>query len=101
MQNIELNPSQESATAVSGGCACGNKSDEIPEMDVQIIPHEVRHAAIFGALGSLKPGFSLIISATHNPIPLIKQLDEQQPNNFKTQYLDQGPDRWRLKITRN
>ncbi|HUH53948.1 MAG TPA: DUF2249 domain-containing protein [Microbacteriaceae bacterium] len=101
MQNVEIHSSRESATAVTGGCACGGKNDATPEMDVQTIPHAVRHAAIFGALSSLQPGFSLIISATHKPVPLLKQLNEQQPHNFKTQYLDEGPDRWRVKITRN
>ncbi|MGO1582709.1 MAG: DUF2249 domain-containing protein, partial [Actinomycetaceae bacterium] len=48
------------------GCACGHTGeDAMPELDVQQIPHAVRHGAIFGALDQLHPGAGLVIRANH------------------------------------
>lgn len=85
----------------SGGCACGETNEEIPELDVQTIPHAVRHAAIFGALTALHPGFALIISATHDPVPLLLQLEQRFGDTYGATYLDRGPERWRILIRRD
>lgn len=82
------------------GCSCGEKDTGIPEVDVQTIPHAVRHGAIFGMLDSLGSGTAIVLSATHNPIPLIKQLEHRSPGIFEATYLEEGPDRWKLKVER-
>lgn len=78
MADIDIHRSREEAveqTVQQGGCACGeHDGDVVPELDVQTIPHAVRHAAIFGAIESLRPSSGLIISATHDPVPLLTQL---------------------------
>lgn len=84
----------------SGGCACGETDEGVPELDVQTIPHAVRHASIFGALGALHPGFALIISATHDPVPLLMQLEQRFGDAYTARYLDRGPERWRILIRR-
>ena len=38
----------------SPGCACGAPDEELPELDVQTIPHVVRHAAIFSTWVALR-----------------------------------------------
>ncbi|MBV0893914.1 DUF2249 domain-containing protein [Microbacterium sp. NC79] len=100
MANIEIHGSREAAlgTAPSGGCACGGHDEELPELDVQTIPHAIRHAAIFGALESLRPGFAMVISATHDPVPLLTQLKERHADKFNATYLNEGPERWRILI---
>lgn len=103
MADIQIHTSHAAAIgteAAAGGCACGGHDEELPELDVQTIPHAVRHAAIFGALESLAPGFGLVISATHDPVPLLKQLTERHGTRFTTEYLDAGPTRWRILIRR-
>lgn len=100
MQNIEIHRSQEEAQGGHTGCACGGHDEEMPEMDVQTIPHAVRHAAIFGAIESLRPGFGLVISATHDPVPLLNQLADRHGDTYRTRYLDEGPERWRILIRR-
>jgi len=87
--------------APTGGCACGEHDHGMPELDVQTIPHAIRHAAIKGALGSLTPGSGMIISATHDPVPLLQQVAHEAPGAFSTQYLDEGPERWRIAFVRN
>ncbi|WP_026925896.1 DUF2249 domain-containing protein [Granulicoccus phenolivorans] len=102
MADIQIHRSREhaSASAASGGCACGGHDEDIPELDVQTIPHAIRHAAIFGAVESLHPGGGLVISATHNPVPLLNQLADRHGSDYSTEYLTSGPERWRILIRR-
>lgn len=97
MESVEIHRNREAA---AGGCACGGHDEGVPEVDVQTIPHAVRHAAIFGMLDGLQPGFSLILSATHDPVPLLEQLAQRSPGLFDVEYLDRGLERWRLLVQR-
>lgn len=101
MAGIEIHRSRAEAQGSESGCACGGHDEELPEMDVQTIPHAVRHAAIFGAVESLRPGFALVISATHDPVPLLRQLEERHGETYRARYLDEGPERWRILIRRS
>lgn len=87
-------------TQTSGGCACGGHDEAMPELDVQTIPHAIRHAAIKGALASLAPGSGLVISATHDPVPLLNQVEGEAPGRYAVDYLDRGPEVWRLAFVR-
>lgn len=100
MAHIDIHSSRELATpqTVSGSCACGEHDESLPELDVQTIPHAIRHAAIFGAIESLRPGAGMVISATHDPVPLLNQLRERHADAFEARYLDEGPERWRILI---
>lgn len=101
MAHIDIHRNQAEAHAATGGsCACGGHTEGIPELDVQTIPHAVRHSAIFGVLDGLRPGFAVIISATHDPVPLITQLEARSPGLFDRNYLDRGPERWRIAFRR-
>lgn len=102
MAHIEIQRSREEAVEQNptAGCTCGEHDEELPELDVQTIPHAVRHAAIFGAIESLGAGSAMIVSATHDPVPLLMQLEARHGDAFRTRYLDQGPERWRILIRR-
>lgn len=101
MTDIHIHSNQAAATAPGqSGCACGGHDEELPELDVQTIPHAVRHSAIFGVLDGLRPGFAVVLSATHDPVPLLTQLTERSPGQFDVSYLDNGPERWRLMMRR-
>lgn len=101
MEKIQIHPNREAAGAAGGGtCACGGHDEGTPELDVQTIPHAVRHAAIFGVLDGLRPGFAVVLSATHDPVPLLQQLEQRAPGLFEVGYLDRGPERWRLHVRR-
>ncbi|MGX1793194.1 DUF2249 domain-containing protein [Microbacterium sp. NPDC055312] len=101
MGSIEIHRSRSEATSQTAGgtgCACGAHDEQLPELDAQAIPHAVRHAAIFGAIESLQPGAALVISATHDPVPLLTQLRGKHGDTFHTRYLDEGPERWRILV---
>jgi uncharacterized protein (DUF2249 family) len=80
-------------------CSCGEVNGPVVELDSSAIPHAVRHGAIFGALDALRPGHSLVLTASHDPLPLLAQLERREPGRFSVQYLAQGPDVWRLAFT--
>lgn len=84
-------------------CGCGRGGghcrDDVPELDARVIPHPVRHAAVLGAIGSLEPGQSLVLVAPHDPKPLLRAVRETL-GAFDVAYLQEGPDAWRLLLTR-
>ena len=69
-------------------------------IDVRVIPHAERHATIFGALNTLAPGKALEVTADHDPRPLHYQLETNFPGQFGWDYLEQGPEVWRVEIDR-
>ena len=81
-------------------CACGYEDIGNIVFDSRPIPHTVRHAAIFGALGSIKPVFALDLVASHDPLPLLGQLESSRPGEFLSSYLENGPETWTIRLTR-
>ena len=65
---------------------------------MRVIPHAIRHASVFGAWSAIPHGGSLVLVAPHDPKPLLAQLADLGP--ITVTYLDEGPDAWRLQITR-
>lgn len=86
--------------AGGGACECGHANDGEMVLDARQIPHAIRHATIFGALGAIAPGFSLELIADHRPTPLLAQLDERHFGEFAVSFLEEGPERWRLRLSR-
>jgi len=105
-QPIELaNPATEEAPEATGGCGghctCGaDNVADAPVLDVRVLPHEIRHAAIFGALGAIQPGDSIVLLAPHEPVRLIAQLDQTQPGAFTSVLEVAGPEVWQVRLTR-
>ena len=86
----------------SGGCACGHEDDgSLPELDATVIPHAIRHAAIFGALDAVAPGHGMILVAPHDPLPLLAQVEKRAPGVFSVSYDQRGPDVWKLCFVRS
>ncbi|TFD33027.1 DUF2249 domain-containing protein [Cryobacterium cryoconiti] len=81
-------------------CTCNHDEAETIVLDGRTIPHAVRHAAIFGALESIQPGFSLDLIAPHDPLPLLAQLEKARPGAFTVSYVERGPEAWRIRFTR-
>ncbi|ARM92178.1 UNVERIFIED_ORG: uncharacterized protein (DUF2249 family) [Rhizobium aethiopicum] len=73
---------------------------EAPHIDVRTIHPIERHPRIFGTLSALTPGDAMLITSDHEPRPLHYQLETAFPGKFLWEYLEQGPDVWRVQITR-
>ena len=71
-----------------------------PTLDVrEIIPRE-RHPRIFNTFDSLADGGHFILVNDHDPKPLFYQFNVERPGQFDWQYLEQGPEVWRVKISK-
>lgn len=81
-------------------CACGEVDEDDPELDVRMVPHAIRHATVFGALSAVKAGAGLMLIAPHDPLPLLAQAERMYPEMFTVNYLQRGPDAWRLHFGR-
>jgi uncharacterized protein (DUF2249 family) len=102
-------PSMDVAAAQSaaedgcgGGCGCGHQDPAgvLPELDARAVPHALRHATIFGALDSVGAGSGMVLVAPHDPLPLLAQLEERSPGLFSVDYLERGPESWRVRFVR-
>lgn len=72
----------------------------IPAIDVRVIPPRDRHPLIFASLEALKPRGSFMIVSDHEPRPLQYQLQTRFPGLFDWRFVEQGPETWRVVITR-
>ncbi len=92
---------QPVSIAPHGGCACHDHGTaEDPVLDARLIPHEIRHAAIFGALDSRAPGFGMVLIAPHDPLPLLAQAQQRYPEGVTVEYVQRGPDAWHVRLVR-
>lgn len=82
-------------------CACGESDGpEHPELDVRTVPHAIRHATVFGALDSVSSGAGMILVAPHDPLPLLAQIEQRYSGGFSVDYIQRGPEAWRLEFIR-
>ena len=82
-------------------CSCGEVDGPgYPELDSRVVPHKIRHATIFGALDAVQSGDGMILVASHDPLPLLAQIEERAPGVFEVDYLERGPEAWRLTFVR-
>lgn len=94
-------PETGQSTGCGGSCGCGDSDGSVlPELDARSVPHAIRHATIFGALDAVRPGGGLVLVAPHDPLPLLRQLEDREPGAFSVAYLERGPEAWRLELTR-
>lgn len=84
----------------TSACGCGAAHESLPELDARAIPHAIRHAAIHGAVDSLQPGSALVLVAPHDPLPLLRQFEERHGQAIAVEYLERGPEAWKLKLER-
>ncbi len=70
------------------------------KFDVRKIPPPDRHPSIFHRFGTLTPGESIEIINDHDPRPLYFYFQQTYGDRFSWNYLQQGPDLWRVKITK-
>lgn len=67
-------------------------------IDVRTIPPRERHPLIFRTFGDLAPGEALQLVNDHDPKPLYYQFQAEHGPGFYWEYLEQGPEIWRVRI---
>ncbi len=71
-----------------------------PELDVRSEPPARRHELIFETYEALEPGAGFVLVNDHDPKPLRYQFEAEQTDRFSWDYLEQGPEVWRVRIGR-
>lgn len=62
-----------------------------------IIPKD-RHPFIFRTFDGLKPGEKMQLTNDHDPRPLQYQFMMERQDQFTWEYLEEGPDQWKVVI---
>jgi uncharacterized protein (DUF2249 family) len=70
------------------------------QLDVRSIIPKEKHPRIMAEFGNLAIGESLELINDHNPIPLYHYFNAEMPEQFLWEYLEDGPEIWRVKISR-
>ncbi len=70
------------------------------ELDVRAIPPRDKHPAIFRAFDGLASGQAMVLINDHDPRPLRYQLMAERPESFDWLYEAEGPEVWRVRISR-
>lgn len=74
--------------------------DNLNVLDVTVIEPRYKHPTIFARFDELKPGENFTILNDHDPKPLYYSLIAERGEIFSWEYLEQGPDRWKVKISK-
>jgi uncharacterized protein (DUF2249 family) len=69
-------------------------------IDVRQIPPRDRHPLIFNTFDALAPGEAFDLVNDHEPRPLYYQFLHERANQFAWNYLEEGPEVWRVQIAR-
>ena len=69
-------------------------------LNVTLLEPRQKHPTIFVRFDELAEGESLTIHNDHDPKPLYYQLLGERGNIFTWEYLEQGPESWKVKISK-
>jgi uncharacterized protein (DUF2249 family) len=74
--------------------------DVTTTLDIRQIPPPQKHPTVFQTFALLTVGQSFILINDHDPKPLYYQFMHEQEGQFTWEYLEQGPQVWRVQIGR-
>ncbi len=69
-------------------------------IDVRRIPPPQRHPLIFQTFEGLQPGQAFLLINDHDPKPLYYTFRAEREGQFQWEYVEQGPELWRVQIGR-
>jgi len=69
-------------------------------VDVRELPPHERHPVIFDCFDELAPGEALELVNDHDPQPLYSQFMAEFPGAAGWEYVERGPEVWRVRIVK-
>ena len=69
-------------------------------VDVRTEIPRVRHQLIFETFASLDADTAFVLVNDHDPKPLYYQFEAENAGQFSWEYLEEGPEVWRVRIGR-
>jgi len=70
------------------------------ELDVRPLRKPDKHPTIFATYSALPVGESFVLVNNHDPKHLRAEFDVDHPGSYDWEYLDKGPEMWRIQITK-
>ncbi len=70
------------------------------ELDLRDTPRPQRHPLVFTAFDRLEEGESFVLINDHDPQPLRRQLERMREAEVAWEYIERGPEFFRIRITR-
>lgn len=67
-------------------------------LNVTLIEPKLKHPTIFSRFDALNEGEGFVILNDHDPKPVYYQLLGERGDIFKWEYLEQGPEWWKVSI---
>ncbi len=67
-------------------------------IDVRTIPPRERHPLLFQAFDDLEAGQAFELINDHDPKPLYYQFQVERSGAVEWEYLEQGPETWRIRV---
>ncbi len=67
-------------------------------LDVRNTPPPQRHPLIFQTFEGLAPGEAFELVNDHDPKPLYYQFKFERDGQFNWEYVEQGPETWRVRV---
>lgn len=87
--------------AVAELSAVEGEIDDAPAViDVRQIARGGRHPRVFARYARLAPGEAFVLVNSHDPKPLRREFEAMHPGAFSWDYLQTGPEEWRVRIGR-
>lgn len=74
--------------------------NEFLKIDVREITPRERHPLIFNTFDALGEGESFELINDHDPKPLYYQFMAERPGRLGWEYLEEGPETWRVVLTK-
>lgn len=72
----------------------------VNELDVRQLRKPDKHPTIFATYAALSVGESFVLVNNHDPKHLRAEFDADLPGGYDWEYLDKGPEVWRIRITK-
>ena len=75
------------------------KANEVVVDVSAVIPRE-RHLKVFSTWHSLAEETAMLLVNDHDPVPLYYQFAAEYRGGFRWEYLERGPEMWRVRISK-
>ncbi|MCZ7603195.1 MAG: DUF2249 domain-containing protein [Melioribacteraceae bacterium] len=70
------------------------------QLDIRSVQPREKHPTIFKTFDELNAGETFQLINDHDPMPLYYQFQAERPEQFGWEYVEQGPEVWRVNISK-
>lgn len=70
------------------------------ELDIRPVQPKEKHPTIFATFDNLLNGETFQLINDHDPMPLYYQFNAERPDQFSWEYVEKGPEVWKVNISK-